>query len=68
MSLLTPAQIAKLVGVPEATVREWMADGRIPFVGSPSGEAMIPLGGFQTCMSDLFDLESDLRALMGERP
>ena len=56
MSLLTPRQIAEFVAVSEEQVEEWMDDDRIPYVRLPDGSALIPLGGFQCCMSDLFDL------------
>lgn len=56
-------EIARLAADDRENIIEFIRSDRIPYVALPEG-ILIPLGGFQMCMSDLYDLEGDLQALL----
>jgi hypothetical protein len=55
-------EIANLVADSRENIIEFIREDRIPYAFWPDG-VLIPLGGFQCCMNDLYDLEGALRDL-----
>jgi excisionase family DNA binding protein len=51
--LLTPAEVAALIGVDPKTVNRWASTGRLPFIKTPGGHRRYR--------------ESEVRALLAER-
>lgn len=54
--LHTIASIAEFAADSEDGIQDFIREDRIPYVVTPDG-ILIPLGGFQACMPDLYDLE-----------
>ena len=51
----TISEIAEFVRDSEHNIQEFIREDRIPYIVVPDG-ILIPLGGFQACMLDLYDL------------
>ena len=58
-----PEQIADYLGVDREQVYLWMADEKIPYVENGEGDYRIPLGGVQTVLPQLINIEGDLAAI-----
>lgn len=43
-------------------IADFVRDDRIPYVHGPDG-ILIPLGGFQTCMPDLYNMAEAMEAM-----
>lgn len=61
----TISEIAGLVGDSEHNIQEFIREDRIPYVSFSNG-ILIPLGGFQNCMSELYDMTTLLSKLSEE--
>jgi hypothetical protein len=60
--LYTIEQIAEIAADSVENIQEFVREDRVPYVALPDG-ILIPLGGFQCCMNDLYDLVGDLKAI-----
>lgn len=63
LKLLTLAQAADLLGVPESTIERWIADGRLPHARLADGHVLIPQGALMASIDAIYDLRSELVAL-----
>jgi hypothetical protein len=61
--LLSISEIANFAADTEHHIQEFIREDRIPYAVCSDG-IIIPLGGFQTCMLDLYDLAGDLEVIL----
>lgn len=60
--LRTLQEIADLVGDDVANIQGFVRDDRIPYMVAADG-VLVPIGGFQACLGDLYGLAEELEAL-----
>jgi hypothetical protein len=60
--LLSISEIASIAADTEHNIQEFIREDRIPYVVLSDG-ILIPLGGFQCCMLELYDLAETLRQI-----
>jgi excisionase family DNA binding protein len=54
--LLKPSEAARLLGVHENTILNWIRQGKIPYVRTPTGQYLLPWSLVAQSLSGTYDL------------